>query len=352
MTASPLALTTQEPQTPKVGALIRARRRQLQLTLRDICEAAGITPGYLSQVERDLATPSLGTLAQIAHSLNVGVDYFIASPGADDALTRHGERETFSVPGSDVVYERVAADFAGNQLSSFVLNIPPGFHSEIVSHEGEEILFVLEGKLTQMLDGAEYIMRPGDSLHFRGNRPHAWWNDSQETVRVLWTGTVPVYRTTRRNPAGRNPNDPGLTTKISEIEENKTMKHLHAALFAATALLPLTALQAYAATPKDTLVVAENIDDIVSIDPAEAYEFSSGEYVTQTYDRLVQYDATTCRSSRPVSQQAGRLTMRPRRSPSRCATASSSPPAIRCAPKTSYIPSSASSSSTRHPPSC
>ncbi len=197
MTAAPLAISTQEPQKPKVGALIRARRRQLHMTLRDICEAAGITPGYLSQVERDLATPSLGTLAQIAHSLNVGVDYFIASPGANDALTRQGERETFSVPGSEMIYERVAADFAGNQLSSFVLNIPPGFHSETVSHEGEEILFVLEGKLTQMLDGVEYIMRPGDSLHFRGNRPHAWWNDTNETVRVLWTGTVPVYRTAR-----------------------------------------------------------------------------------------------------------------------------------------------------------
>lgn len=202
MTASTLALTTQEPQKPKVGALIRARRRQLQLTLRDICEAAGITPGYLSQVERDLATPSLGTLAQIAHSLNVGIDYFIASPGSEDALTRHGERETFSVPGSEVIYERVAADFAGNQLSSFVLNIPPGFHSETVSHEGEELLFVLEGKLMQMLDGAEYIMRPGDSLHFRGNRPHAWWNDTQDTVRVLWTGTVPVYRTNTPKPGG------------------------------------------------------------------------------------------------------------------------------------------------------
>ncbi len=77
------------------------------------------------------------------------------------------------------------------------------------------------------------------------------------------------------------------------------MKHLHAALFAATALLPLTALQAHAATPKDTLVVAENIDDIVSIDPAEAYEFSSGEYVTQTYDRLVQYDATDLQKLSP-----------------------------------------------------
>lgn len=69
------------------------------------------------------------------------------------------------------------------------------------------------------------------------------------------------------------------------------MKHFHAALFAASALLPMAALPAFAETPKDTLVVAENIDDIVSIDPAEAYEFSSGEYVTQTYDRLVQYDA-------------------------------------------------------------
>ncbi len=71
------------------------------------------------------------------------------------------------------------------------------------------------------------------------------------------------------------------------------MRLLHAA-FAAVSLTLMVALPlpaAFAATPADTLVVAQNIDDIVSIDPAEAYEFSSGEYVTQTYDRLVQYDA-------------------------------------------------------------
>lgn len=47
-----------------------------------------------------------------------------------------------------------------------------------------------------------------------------------------------------------------------------------------------------AATPSDILVVAQNIDDIVTIDPASAYEFSSGEYVANTYDTLVRYDAT------------------------------------------------------------
>ena len=47
-----------------------------------------------------------------------------------------------------------------------------------------------------------------------------------------------------------------------------------------------------AGTPADVLVVAQNIDDIVTIDPASAYEFSSGEYVANTYDTLVRYDAT------------------------------------------------------------
>lgn len=59
----------------------------------------------------------------------------------------------------------------------------------------------------------------------------------------------------------------------------------------AATLLALPGAQALAATPDNTLVVAQNIDDIVSIDPAQAYEFSSGEYVANTYDQLVQYDA-------------------------------------------------------------
>jgi peptide/nickel transport system substrate-binding protein len=69
------------------------------------------------------------------------------------------------------------------------------------------------------------------------------------------------------------------------------MRLFKAALLAAALAFPLAPPVSHAATPADVLVVAQNIDDIVSIDPAEAYEFSSGEYVTQTYDRLVQYDA-------------------------------------------------------------
>jgi peptide/nickel transport system substrate-binding protein len=60
----------------------------------------------------------------------------------------------------------------------------------------------------------------------------------------------------------------------------------------AAGLIALATAPALAATPDNALVVAQNIDDIVTIDPASAYEFTSGEYVTNTYDGLVRYDAT------------------------------------------------------------
>jgi len=69
------------------------------------------------------------------------------------------------------------------------------------------------------------------------------------------------------------------------------MKFFKAALVAAAIALPMAAGAVQAATPANVLVVAQNIDDIVAIDPAQAYEFTSGELVTNTYDRLVQYDA-------------------------------------------------------------
>jgi transcriptional regulator with XRE-family HTH domain len=203
-------------QQPKVGALIRARRRRLHMTLQALCDAAGISVGYLSQVERDHATPSLGTLAQIARSLDVGVDYFIATPSMEDGLTRAAERNRFSVDGSSIVYERIAADFTGNVLSSFILHVPPGYRSETVAHEGEEILYVLEGSITQRLDDHEMVLSSGDSVHFRGNHPHSWSNDTDGTVRLLWTGTLPMFRSRTDRPALRADNQSPKTTHQKE----------------------------------------------------------------------------------------------------------------------------------------
>ena len=210
---------TAQEEHPKVGAIIRARRRQMQLTLQELADAAGISVGYLSQVERDHATPSLGTLAQVARALDVGIDYFIATPSAKTALTRQGERRKFSVDGSSVIYEQLGAEFAGNVLSSFILTVPPGYRSEVVSHEGEEIIYVLEGAITQRLEDEEMVMSAGDSLHFRGNRPHAWSNHTDQPARLLWTGSLTLFRSSAQPRARPDTNKKAGAKPVTKVRK-------------------------------------------------------------------------------------------------------------------------------------
>lgn len=177
---------------PQLGAAIRKRRKQAGMTLQALCDASGVSVGYLSQVERDNATPSLGTLAQIADALGVALEYFIATPKPSDGLTRAGQRPQFALAHSSLTYESLASEFPGSELSSYILHVPPGYVSETVSHEGEEMVFVLEGEIEQTLDGQSFRMKAGDCLHYSGQTAHAWTNPTDTPARILWAGTLTV----------------------------------------------------------------------------------------------------------------------------------------------------------------
>lgn len=179
----------------QIGMSIRQRRQQLRLTLQQLGEKSGVSYSYLSQLERDNATPTLGTLAQVAQALGVGIDYFIVTPRPADAVTRAARRMRFSINGSSIEYERLGAEFPGNELSSFIMHVPPGFRSETVSHEGEEIIYILEGAITQIVDGTAFSLTAGDSLHYRGTSPHSYSNDTDQPTRILWSGTLTLFHT-------------------------------------------------------------------------------------------------------------------------------------------------------------
>ena len=55
--------------------------------------------------------------------------------------------------------------------------------------------------------------------------------------------------------------------------------------------LTLLSRLAEAATPKDTVVIASQIDDLITLDPGEEYEISGQILVSNIYDRLVRYEA-------------------------------------------------------------
>lgn len=190
---------------PAFGGRIRDLRRKANLTLQTLADQAGISVGFLSQVERDKATPSLGTLANLAATLGVDVDAFIATPKPADSVTRQGERPRFALADSSLSYEHISTVLPGGTLSSLIIHIPEGYSSEITAHVGEELIMVLEGTVRQTLDEAQFVLRPGDSLHFMGDTPHAFANVGDGPARLLWTGTSP--RLLGPKPGVQNNND-------------------------------------------------------------------------------------------------------------------------------------------------
>lgn len=184
-----------ESARPRIGALIREKRGQAKLTLQALCDEAGLSVGYLSQIERDQATPSLATLTEIARALGVGVEYFITVPKAQDALSQAEGRARFHIEGSSIVYEKLSTEFPGSQIASYIMHVPPGYQSETVSHEGEEFLFILDGQITQWLGADEMLLRAGDALHYRGSQQHAWANRTDRPARLLWAGRLTMFQT-------------------------------------------------------------------------------------------------------------------------------------------------------------
>ena len=190
----------QDPQVREIAAKLRSTRKDLSLTMQEVADRAGLSVGFISQVERAITVPSLGSLVSIAHVLDKPVSFFLQETVAEEETTRQSARVPFKVGEGSVLYERISADFAGRQLSSVIVNEPPGHRSEPISHEGEELMFILEGEVTLELDGERNVLRLGDSIHFSSRRVHSIWNHTEKMARVLWCGTMEIFDTQAPDP--------------------------------------------------------------------------------------------------------------------------------------------------------
>lgn len=189
--SAPLRQSETPTQTPQFGGRIREARQKAGMTLQALADAAGISVGFLSQVERNKATPSLGTLAALAAALGIEMNWFIATPQPANAVTRDGERVRFSIADSSLGYERLDTRLPGGTLSSLIIHLPEGYASEVTSHSGEELIYVLDGRVRQTLGEALIMLNAGDSLHFMGDTPHSFANPGPGPARLIWTGTTP-----------------------------------------------------------------------------------------------------------------------------------------------------------------
>ncbi|MDW6022600.1 XRE family transcriptional regulator [Mesorhizobium sp. BAC0120] len=176
-----------------LGSRLRERRQELALTLKEVADGAGLSVGFISQIERGITIPSLTSLINVCHVLKSEVGDFLTQPRGDMPVTRHDQRSVYALGSDAITYERLSASFPGNVLRSVIFHEPPGFRSEPMAHEGEEMFFILEGALTIEIDGERTILEAGDSVHFPSTRTHVTWNHTDLPTTVLHTCTMDVF---------------------------------------------------------------------------------------------------------------------------------------------------------------
>jgi transcriptional regulator with XRE-family HTH domain len=184
------------PDLAPLGDRLRARRKELKLTLQEVADKAGFSVGFISQIERGITVPSLVSLVAVCRALGVEIGTFFQQPTNDSPVTRRDSRPIFGLAShgqNAVSYERLSASFPGNVLRSTLIHEPPGFRSEPMSHEGEEIFYIVSGALTLELDGERMILEAGDTVHFPSTRVHATWNHTTEPTTVFHTCTMDIF---------------------------------------------------------------------------------------------------------------------------------------------------------------
>jgi transcriptional regulator with XRE-family HTH domain len=161
-----------------VANKIRELRTGRNLSLEKLAKLAGLTKGYLSRIENSPKPPPIYTLSKISTALGVDVTKLLSEDAVSQeaveiTITRNAEHAVTDGRGTPYgyVYEALAPAKPGKNMEPFLVTVSIENEADF-QHEGEEFLFVLDGKLEFFFKGKSYILEKGDSVYFDSAFPH------------------------------------------------------------------------------------------------------------------------------------------------------------------------------------
>ncbi|MDK2986561.1 MAG: hypothetical protein PWQ96_2205 [Clostridia bacterium] len=161
----------------QLGEQIKKIRKQRGLTLQQLADMTDFSIGFLSNIERDITSPTVSSLQKICEVLNVNMVELI-QPSEDKKIVvrKHQRRELYKSSESKVKYELVTE--GNRKIQGVCITMEPGanYGDESRGHSKDELGIVLQGTLEIVLDDKTYILNEGDSIYIEANHPHRYRN--------------------------------------------------------------------------------------------------------------------------------------------------------------------------------
>lgn len=209
----------------ELGGRIRDIRKDCRLTLAQVAEGTELSKGFLSQVERGLAEPSISSLKKIARFLGTNVVALVGEQTGngrkqsqahslssqsqpidgprdpmsgfvqDVQVVTADRRKRLAFPGSPVSYDLLSPDL-NRRMEVLFLKAENGATSgeePIVDPPGEKFGLVLKGSIEVLVGENTYSLKEGDSIYFPCHLPHSWKVTGNPHVELVWVMTPPSF---------------------------------------------------------------------------------------------------------------------------------------------------------------
>jgi transcriptional regulator with XRE-family HTH domain len=185
----------------EIGKRIREFRLKKNFTLQMLADKTGYSKGYLSKVEKSDKAPPVTTLSTIARELDATVAGFLGEGAQKDNLCVVRKNKRTLMAGNDAefgyAYEALANPYPNKHMEPFILS----YHSKDAlkysfQHEGEEMLFVLQGKIRFKYGDREFVLEEGDCVYFDSSILHTGEPIGDEKLKCL----IVIYTSTPRGP--------------------------------------------------------------------------------------------------------------------------------------------------------
>ena len=178
-----------------LGSLIRRYRKERKLTLKAVAEKAGVSEGFLSQVENNVSSPSVETLINICNGIGFNAGDLLNQITKQEKLVilHKADWDDFELPHTGFATHRFFPPEDRIVIDTAVLVIEPGKSLPVRKgiKNGQEVLCILKGALDLVHGDQTAQLTPGDTAHFWSEpERQSVTNTSGDLAVVLWVGTL------------------------------------------------------------------------------------------------------------------------------------------------------------------
>lgn len=178
-----------------IGDKVKRLRLKLGLTQEELAARTELSKGFISQLERNLTSPSIATLMDILEALGTDIASFFAPDevnekiifSPDDMFENEDEAQ-----GVKICW--LVPNAQKNELEPILVTIEPGGSTlPDDPHDGEEFGYVLAGNIMLAIGNRRLKLKKGDSFCFKSIETHYIINPAKREARVLWVATPPSF---------------------------------------------------------------------------------------------------------------------------------------------------------------